>query len=66
MSNKLFTLTFDPDTSASYPHGYWYAYAEPGYDGAGETPESAMAALIVQMARELTREKNELPIQQKA
>lgn len=55
MTEKPFYLTFDPKPSRNYPHGYWYCYAEPGYDGDGETAEAAMAACIVAMSEELTQ-----------
>jgi hypothetical protein len=53
MRDTYFTLEFDPNPSDKYVAGYWYAYAEPGYDGDGLTPEAAMAALIIEMAKAL-------------
>jgi hypothetical protein len=54
--SDLFRLGFDPKPSPNYPHGYWYAYAEPGFDAAGDTPEAAMAGLIIEMAEALSKE----------
>jgi hypothetical protein len=54
MPKDSFTLTFDPTPSGGYPHGYWYAFAEPGYDASGQTPIDALAGLVVEMSRALT------------
>lgn len=52
-----FTLEFDPNPSGGYTHGYWLCYAEPGYDGVGETPIDAMAACITNMSKMLVELK---------
>jgi hypothetical protein len=57
-NNPYFDLTFDPGTSDMYPQGYWYCYAEPGYDGVGLTIEAAMAACIIEMSKALKGEKD--------
>lgn len=60
-SAGAFTLTFDP-TPTEHPHhpnGYWYCYAEPGYDGSGDTSESAMAACIMAMSAALQEKEVE-------
>ena len=48
-----FHLEFDPKPSGNYEHGYWYCYAEPGYDGSGATAMDAMAECILAMSKEL-------------
>ena len=53
MSDK-FWIGYDPKPSGPYTTGYWYAYAEPGYDASGPTAESAMAGLIVALSDALT------------
>lgn len=51
---KYVKLEFDPDPSPQYPHGYWYAYAEPGYDAVGETVEATLMKLAIEMSEALT------------
>lgn len=56
---ELFTLTFDPEPSGGFRHGYWYAKSAAGFDGVGDTPESAMGALIVQMTKYMVKREKE-------
>jgi hypothetical protein len=47
---KSFTLTFDPNPSTKYPHGYWYAHSEiTDVDGDGPDPLSAVSAMTVEI-----------------
>lgn len=46
-----FKLEFDPTSTEQYPHGYWAAYSDLGYDGAGPTVEAALAALIIELSK---------------
>lgn len=46
-----FTLQFDPNPSPKYPHGYWAAYSNLGYDSVGSTPEAALANLIIELSK---------------
>ena len=46
-------ISFDPNPSPQYPHGYWYAYAEPGYDAVGPTVEATLMALAIEMSKAL-------------
>jgi hypothetical protein len=48
------TLKYDPNPTSLYPHGYWAAYAEPGYDAAGPTVEVTLIRLCIEMSKELT------------
>lgn len=50
--DRWFTLTFDPNPSPKYPHGYWYAQSALGdYDADGVTPVDALAALVMELDR---------------
>ena len=61
MDDLPFTLSFDPTPQGTkYPSGYWYAYAEPGYDASGATPEAALAGLVIELSRAL-RERPDGP-----
>ena len=60
---QYFKLEYDPNPSGRYAdirQGYWYAYAQPGYDGDGLTPEAAMASLIIQMSKALVKKNEEV------
>lgn len=50
-------ISFDPNPSSQYPHGYWYAYAEPGYDASGSTVEETLMKLAIEMSKAM-REKS--------
>lgn len=52
---EYFRIEFDPNPSEQYPHGYWTAYAEPGYDSAGPTVEIALAGLVIELAKALLK-----------
>lgn len=55
MTDKKFTLTYDPEPSGGYRDsnlGYWYAInADGSCDATGITAEAALAALVVGMDR---------------
>lgn len=48
--NDQFLLTYDPNYSLKWPHGYWYAVSARGdYDASGATPTDALAGLVIQL-----------------
>ena len=54
-----FRLNFDPKPSRQYPNGYWYCFAEPGFDGVGATPIDAMGSCLMEMSRALLKDVND-------
>jgi hypothetical protein len=50
---EYFKLEYSPEPSGRYTTGYWYCYAEPGYDGCGYTPMDAMAECMIAMSKAL-------------
>jgi hypothetical protein len=43
-------LSFDPNPSDQYPHGYWYACTDNGdHDAVGVTPLNAVTALVEEL-----------------
>lgn len=55
-----FTLQFDPNPSGRYRDtglGYWAAKSDLGYIGDGPTPETALAALVIEMSKALREQE---------
>jgi hypothetical protein len=51
-------LSYDPEPSDRYPHGYWYAATDDGgYDADGDSPSSVMAALTGVLEQALAEAK---------
>lgn len=65
MGEHDFYLTYDPNPSPQYPHGYWYANSS-GMDASGPTVEATLANLIAEMARRIRLLEADLDVSRSA